>query len=92
MAEPMSLKDTKEHIAHHGDMMLEAGKRAVADGNVAYAARCASRAECAQGGKLLIGDPESREPRYMLGHHTLIYSAQHHGLVKHDFDEDSEDD
>jgi hypothetical protein len=92
MAEPMSLKDTKEHIAHHGDMMLEAGKRAVADGNTEYAKRCADRAESAQKGKLLIGDPESREPHYMMGHQALIHSAQHHGLVRYDLDEPDEDD
>jgi hypothetical protein len=91
MAAAMSLKETREHIKHHGEMMREAGKRAVIDGNMEYAARCADRMECALGGKLLIGDPESREPNYMMGHQSLIHSAQHHGLVKNDLDEANED-
>jgi hypothetical protein len=92
MPKPMSLQSTKQHIQHYGLQRQEEGNKAVKAGDMEHAKRCADGYECARDeGKVLIGDPESRNPIWMDAHGNLVRSAEHHKLVKYDLDEPNED-
>jgi hypothetical protein len=91
MAEPMSLSETREHLALYAEHQLAEGNLAVKAKKMDVAARCADRMECARDeGLLLIGDDECRNPLWRDQHARLQYSAQHHGLIRYDIKEPTE--